>query len=269
MIGALTVWAMPLLVGVVSALSIAIGDIAARRGQVDVRWQLPALAATALVGARGVYVWQFHLAYFGSPGSILDIRDGGWSPEGGFVCLWLAALWMVRRHPALKRPIRTAVLSATLLWTFGAAALASRGVKAQGEGLPAVQLTTRAGSPFDLRTLRGRPTVVNLWATWCPPCNEEMPVLAQAQASRPDVRFVFIDQGESTAQVDEWLREHQLDLHDVLVDPRQRAGAALGQRAFPTSYFFDANGQLVDMRVGALSPAVLADKLGKIAPTGG
>src|SRR5450759_2373348 len=97
-------------------IAIATGEhIAARRG-VDLRWRLWALAAVALVAARLGYVWQFRLAYFAAPGSILDVRDGGWSPEAGFVALWLQSIGTARRHPMLKRPIRAAVVSGTLLW---------------------------------------------------------------------------------------------------------------------------------------------------------
>ena len=49
--------------------------------------------------------------------------------------------------------------------------------------------------------IKGKPSVVNLWATWCGPCRAEMPTLAAAQKNTPDVIFVFVNQGESQATV--------------------------------------------------------------------
>lgn len=259
----------PLLVLFVAIVANAIGEVVAARRGVDLHGRLWTLAILTLVAARLGYVWQFHAAYFAAPGSIIDIRDGGWSPEAGFVALWLRSMWLVRRYPKLKGSIRAAVVSGTLLWSFGALALATRAPEVEGIALPSLKLSTQAGQPVDLESMRGKPVVVNLWATWCPPCNREMPVLAKAQADRPDVNFVFVNQGESLMEVGRWLGEQRLALRNVMLDPHLQAGAALGQRAFPTSYFFDADGHLVDTRIGELSAGVLADKLKRIAPQGG
>jgi hypothetical protein len=66
-----------------------------------------------------------------------------------------------------------------------------------------------------------------------------------------------------------WLADHRLELHNVMLDPYLLAGAALGQRALPTRHFFDASPRLVGTRIGELSPAVLADKLKRVASRGG
>lgn len=74
---------------------------------------------------------------------------------------------------------------------MGAAALASF---PEGEGqLPALTLQDLQGKDVALPTFVGRPTVVNLWATWCPPCRRELPMFQQAQAAQPGVHFVFLD----------------------------------------------------------------------------
>ena len=268
MFGSFDTIAAPLLVLFAMLVATAIGDALATRRGVDLNGRLWMLAVATIVAARVGYVWQFRLAYFDSPWSILDLRDGGWSPESGLVALWLLSLWMVRRHPVLKVPLRAAVLSATMLWSAGAMALALRAPETEGVDLPSLKLSTSTGAPVDLASLRGKPVVVNLWATWCPPCNREMPVLAQAQAQHPEVQFAFINQGESLMEVGRWLGDHQLTLRNVMLDPHLQAGAALGQRAFPTSYFFDAQGHLVDVRIGELSAGALADKLQRLADKG-
>ena len=73
------------------------------------------------------------------------------------------------------------------------------------------------GTTVRLASFEGRQTVVNLWATWCPPCQREMPVLQKAQAARPDVHFVFVNQGESAQQVAAYLARSGLQLRNVLL----------------------------------------------------
>src|SRR3546814_7473677 len=90
--------------------------------------------------------------------------------------------------------------------------------------------------------MTGEPMVVNLWATWCPPCRREMPVLAKAQEERGDVTFVFVNQGESESEIRDYLRESHLQLSNVLLDPfssecRSPARAACQRRcsSMPTA----------------------------------
>jgi len=259
--------AAPLLVVLATVIAVSIGEHVALRQGIDVRWKLWGIAATGLLAARAGYVWQYHGAYLAAPWSVFDIRDGGWSAEAGFVVVWLLALRTTTRHPSLKRAIRWATLSGTLLWVSGAIALTVGHPAVDGPRLPALTLATTAGAPIDLRAFHGKPVVLNLWATWCPPCNREMPLLAQAQAAHPEVQFVFIDQGESATQVSAWMTQRQLSMHNVLVDPTMRAGAALDQRAFPTTLFFNAEGRPVARRIGELSLATLTERLALLVPS--
>ncbi len=128
--------------------------------------------------------------------------------------------------------------------------------------LPRVPLVTLEGAPVDLPTFaKGQPTVVNLWATWCPPCREEMPMLALAQERETAVRFVFANQGESAAVVRRYLYEEILALDNVLLDAASALRPAVGARGLPTTLFYDAEGRLVARHVGAISKAALASKL--------
>ncbi|MDP1532892.1 MAG: TlpA disulfide reductase family protein, partial [Rubrivivax sp.] len=129
-----------------------------------------------------------------------------------------------------------------------------------------LSLTSLEGRPMNLAEFKGKPTVVNLWATWCPPCVREMPVLHQAQMERPDVNFVFLSQGESADKVGSWLRARKLPLHNVLIDANKQAGAAFKEGALPTTLFFDAQGRLHSTRVGELSAATLSERLQGLAP---
>jgi thiol-disulfide isomerase/thioredoxin len=154
-----------------------------------------------------------------------------------------------------------------LLRGLVAAALALAGGAtraAELSAVPEVPLLTLAGAAVSLpRLVEGRPAVVNLWATWCPPCREEMPMLAAAQAREADrVRFVFADQGEGAPAVRRYLDDEILTpLDHVLLDAGSTLRRRAGSRGLPTTLFFDAQGRLVDRHVGPLSRDELRTKL--------
>lgn len=248
-----------LLLFVAAGAGLWVGDRLGRRAGVPVE---PVLWRTLLLGvlaARLAFVWEFRAVYLDAPLGILDIRDGGWNPTAGFVVAWLYVLSRLGRAPALRKPLQWAMVTASVLWLAGTVALAMR--PGPGPQLPALSLPALDGTTVALAGFQGRPVVLNLWATWCPPCVREMPVLLRAQAEHPEVHFVFVNQAEAPARVAAWLQARQLGLRNVLLDDTGRVGAAFGQRALPTTLFFDAQGRLVSQRVGELSQATLQERL--------
>lgn len=91
-----------------------------------------------------------------------------------------------------------------------------------------------------------------------------MPILRAAQANHPDINFVFVNQGENAQQVRRYLSEHGLALSNSLLDPQGHTAASLEQVAFPTTYLFNAAGRLIDVRIGELSAATLAERLARL-----
>jgi thiol-disulfide isomerase/thioredoxin len=171
----------------------------------------------------------------------------------------LFGLLRARRQAGLRKPVLAAALTTgTVLLLGGMAALVMAPAAAP---LPPLTLSSLEGRPVSLTDFAGKPTVVNLWATWCPPCRREMPALQQAQAANPDVNFVFVNQGEESPTIVAFLDRHGLALRNVLVDPQSSAGAALGHGALPTTLFFDAQGRLAGTRIGELSQATLTQRL--------
>lgn len=222
-----------------------------------VLWQA---ALLGLAVARLAFVLQYRSDYLGAPLAVLDIRDGGWNAAAGFVAAWLYALARLRLRPALGRPVIAALFTGTAVFALGAAGLWLRPASQQ-QHLPALALASVDGSRVHLHRYIGSPTVVNLWATWCPPCVREMPVLQQAQREHADVNFVFLNQGESAAHVQAWLAGRKLELNNVLIDEQRAASTALRQGGYPTTLFFNRQGQLVSIRTGELSAATLRERL--------
>lgn len=148
-------------------------------------------------------------------------------------------------------------------WSAGEVAIAT-GAGGSRQPLPAISLPALDGKSVELAGFVGKPTVVNLWATWCPPCRREMPLLQQAQAEHPELHFVFVNQGGAREVILRYLQGQGMVLQNVLIDERRATGAAFNEHAMPTTLFFDAQGRLVSTRVGALSEATLGERLGAI-----
>ena len=108
--------------------------------------------------------------------------------------------------------------------------------------------------------------VVNVWASWCPPCRREMPMLEQAQQEHNDVMFVFVNQGESVGAVNTFLQRESLTLDHVYRDPDMAFGKKVGAVAMPTTLYYDAEGTLIDTHFGELSRATLDRSLERLEP---
>ena len=235
-----------------------IGRWFGRRVGVDVEPILFQAFVVGVVVARLAFVLQYSTAYQASPLAVFDIRDGGWRPLAGFVAAWLYVLARLFKKPILRKPLLAAVVTGTMIWGGG---IFSLSLPSDEQKLPTLTLVSLQGDTVDLAQFEGKPTVVNLWATWCPPCVREMPVLHEAQVANPAVNFVFINQGESAQRVDPWLAARNLSLRNVLLDTRGEALNVFNQRGLPTTLFFDAKGRLVSTRTGELSAASLTEKL--------
>jgi len=211
----------------------------------------------ALPAARIAFVAVWFETYRNAPWSIFDIRDGGFTPWAGLVAALLVAIWRGWRRAALRAPLIWGLTAGVLAWSVMSGAAATL-----NPSLPTVALKTLAGEPIILATMaKGKPMVVNLWASWCPPCRREMPVLAAAQQQEADVRFVFVNQGEGATTAQRYLSGGALSLANVLLDSGAELGRIVGSTALPTTLFYDANGWLVDTHLGELSAASLASKL--------
>ncbi|MDD2711508.1 MAG: TlpA disulfide reductase family protein, partial [Simplicispira sp.] len=187
--------------------------------------------------------------------------DGGWDAPVGWGAAWAYTAWLAGRHRAQRRALGATLLVATAVWWGGGWVVAR--LNDQGPQWPAVTLATLQGGEQSLADFAGRPVVLNLWATWCPPCQREMPALQRAQQQYPGVHFVFANQGESREQVQRFVALKGLVLQHMLLDEQGVLARHFQERALPTTFFFDASGALVDTRTGELSDASIAQRLAR------
>ena len=235
-----------------------VGHLLGRRRQIGIVQTLSDMLVAGLLVARLAFVIVWFEVYRAAPLTMIDIRDGGFLVWPGVAAALGVAVWRSWRQPDLRKPLFAGLAAGALAWSVAYGALRTT----EKPRLPTMTLTSLAGTPTTLSALAdGKPMVVNLWASWCPPCRREMPVLAAAQQRETDVRFVFVNQGEAAATAQHYLGAGRLDLKNVLLDPDATLGQVAGSGALPTTLFYDADGRLIDTHLGELSAASLASKL--------
>lgn len=137
-----------------------------------------------------------------------------------------------------------------------------------GKHAPDFLLSGLDGEKVSLADLRGKPVVLNFWATWCGYCVEEMPLLQEAHDERAAEGLVLlaINSGETAAQAGQFMLAYGYSFQ-VLLDSNQSVTIDYNIRGMPTTFFIDAEGIIKDIKVGAfLSKAQVEAGLNKILP---
>lgn len=130
-----------------------------------------------------------------------------------------------------------------------------------GAPAPLAALHRQAGKLLDgdkraferqLAALRGRPVVVNAWASWCDPCEREMPLLAEVAVRHGrEVAFLGLDVNDPARdEAEQFLREHWVP-YPSFADPDQKIARAIGVRVgLPTTVFYDRDGEIAFVHQG-------------------
>jgi cytochrome c biogenesis protein CcmG/thiol:disulfide interchange protein DsbE len=123
----------------------------------------------------------------------------------------------------------------------------SEGVAPADDALPDLTLDCLGGgAPVRLSGLTGTPTVVNLWASWCAPCREELPVLAKAHQAYGDrLRVIGLDFADSAPDAALELAASSGVTYPLVVDPDSHTKAPLKVIGLPQTVFVDAQGTMV------------------------
>jgi thiol-disulfide isomerase/thioredoxin len=121
---------------------------------------------------------------------------------------------------------------------------------AGGRTLPAVTLDCLGGGELDLGRAPGTPTVVNLWASWCTPCREELPVMQElADAGAGELQVLGVISKDGVPQADSFATDAGVTFPGAF-DGEGRLMAELGINGLPYTYFVDADGALVHTESG-------------------
>ncbi|HEY2980277.1 MAG TPA: TlpA disulfide reductase family protein [Anaerolineales bacterium] len=130
----------------------------------------------------------------------------------------------------------------------------------RGSRAPDFTLMTPQGDAITLADLRGQAVLINLWATWCPPCRQEMPTIQRVYDEYRDRGFTVLGVNV-TAQDDPLAIVPFVDNYNlsfpILLDETGAVSAAYGLRSLPTSYFIAPDGTIREVVIGGPMPAAL------------
>ena len=164
----------------------------------------------------------------------------------GGAAVWLAASGRV---PWSTRARDAGVASPGAIVSEASAA----GLPEAGQPAPDFVLTDLQGRTVRLADLRGKAVLINFWATWCPPCREEMPrIEAFYTRYREQMEVLGVAVGESPEQVRAFLAQHPYSWR-FAADPSMSVADRYRVFAIPTSYFIDARGVVRGSFMGAMS----------------
>lgn len=115
-----------------------------------------------------------------------------------------------------------------------------------GTPAPDAPIEDGSGAPARLSDLRGRPLLVNLWATWCAPCIVEMPSLDRLAARQGAVRVLALSQDTAGREpVEAFFDERGFTRLEPWIDPELRVMTTLGIDTLPTTILYDSRGREV------------------------
>lgn len=169
------------------------------------------------------------------------------------------------RKVLLALGVAGAVLGAYTLFVPRAGGEDSLGPISMRSPLPTLKGEAVSGGTIDLADFRGQVTVVNVWATWCPPCRSEQPDLvrtAQRYADR-GVQFVGLNFNDNIAAARVWIDEFDVP-YDSLFDEEGRSALDLGYPYLPDTYVVDRKGTIRWAIYGATNQAELSTLIDQV-----
>jgi thiol-disulfide isomerase/thioredoxin len=116
----------------------------------------------------------------------------------------------------------------------------------KGSQMPDFQLKDPAGKELNLASLKGKPVLINLWATWCAPCAAELPQLNQLAADNPGIRVLTVNQDmDKLDRVAPFLAQKGGTSLEPWLNPDNSLAFQFGAETLPATVYYDAQGREV------------------------
>lgn len=157
--------------------------------------------------------------------------------------------------------VLTSVLMLSLAWGLRHAALSNPPLL--GRAAPALAIQPLDTQPVSIAGLKGKPVVLNFWASWCGPCVEEGAILANGASAHPNVAFVGADNRDTSSAFKDFESQHP---HPYPAGPIVNGSyQSYGVAGLPATFFIDSQGVVVASFTGPLSQDLLDHYLELIA----
>lgn len=217
-----------------------------------------------IVAARLGFVWAHWDAFAPDPWTVLAIWQGGFDTRTGTFGLGATLFAAFISRPRAAGPVLAGVVAAALVFSVGTLLLPD---ETRGR-IPAASFADLTGAPVSLAQRDGQPLVLNLWATWCPPCRREMPMMVDVAGSQEGVDIVFANQGEREGTIRNYLDLTDLSTDGVVRDPNNALMQKFALQGLPSTLFFAADGSLRAVHTGEISRAALLSGIEDLKNTG-
>lgn len=177
-------------------------------------------------------------------------------------------------QPIQRRVLYAVILLAGLAWIFIGADRAGTStageIPAPREGFlaPDFTLETTEGERITLSELRGQAVLVNLWATWCPPCRAEMPAMQKLYDEYKEQGFLVLainmTYQDNLSAVEPFVQENGLNF-PILIEDTGKVAEKYELRSLPSSFFIDRSGVIQEVVIGGpMSEALLRTRIESI-----
>lgn len=120
------------------------------------------------------------------------------------------------------------------------------------EPIPPFTVQNMIGDTVDLSAYNNEPLLINLWATWCTPCINELPLLNEAQAFVSDVKVIAINMGDTTAAIQSFVDRYDLTM-TILRDEKLQLKPIFNVRSYPMTIMVGRDGTVKQIVVGEIT----------------
>ena len=128
---------------------------------------------------------------------------------------------------------------------------------------PDFELESLEGMKVKLSNYRGKRVILNFWASWCPPCREEMPEFQKIFQNNPDTVVLGVNLQEGKDAIEPFTKKLGIKF-PILLDPNAQVKELYNVFTQPVTYFIDKNGKITDKKFGALTVEEIKEKVGNI-----
>lgn len=175
---------------------------------------------------------------------------------------------MKKKYRLLMRTIILILLAAAVGYTLYANLTKDQVQKVEvGKTAPDFALVDMNGQRHQLSDYRGEGVFLNFWATWCKPCEREMPYIENSYQYFKDkgVKVLTVDVGESELVVNNFIKRHNLNF-PVMIDKDETVQTAYGINPLPITFLIDKDGIVVRSHTGELTQELVNQYMEEIQP---